>query len=144
MAPEKLSELITAHRKIIHKIAGLSVLSKVNRETFVTFDLEGSGRVHIPPDQIERLWNQDQQLHICGVCGERTHLACSDCQIDLHTTVYVCSKTGCRDKHERKCPAKLLEILRAVELQVELCASAACHEDGHKDCPGGRLRAVLG
>ena len=40
------------------KITGLSPLSKVDRNTFVTFDREDGGRVHIPPDQIMRLWNE--------------------------------------------------------------------------------------
>lgn len=44
-------------KKIIMQLSGTS---KVRDDMFVTFDLEGGGRVHIPPDQIARMWNQEQ------------------------------------------------------------------------------------
>ena len=58
--------------------------------------------------------------HICTVCkGDNEEwLACSDCRIDLQTTVYVCSSTTCRDEHEQVCPAKLIE--RIQELRYKL------------------------
>lgn len=40
---------------------------------------------------------------VCHVCGDQTLLACADCQINFHATVYVCRKPSCRDTHERKC-----------------------------------------
>jgi hypothetical protein len=36
----------------------------------------------------------------CHVCGDATDLCCSDCQISLALTVYVCRKPECRDRHE--------------------------------------------
>jgi hypothetical protein len=39
----------------------------------------------------------------CHICGAVTQLACSDCAINLGVTVYVCSRTECRDKHEERC-----------------------------------------
>lgn len=39
----------------------------------------------------------------CHVCGARTLLACSNCQINFSATVYVCKSPACRDEHERKC-----------------------------------------
>lgn len=42
----------------------------------------------------------------CHICGRETLLACSDCQIDLGATVYVCSSSTCRDSHEIKCPGR--------------------------------------
>ena len=44
----------------------------------------------------------------CTICGKPTELACSDCQIDLRTTVYVCSTYECRKEHEQKCSHELL------------------------------------
>jgi hypothetical protein len=43
----------------------------------------------------------------CHVCGEPTEIACADCRIDLGTSVFVCGKQECREKHEQKCPARL-------------------------------------
>lgn len=40
---------------------------------------------------------------VCHICGEQTLLACSDCQINLAATVYVCGKVDCRREHERRC-----------------------------------------
>lgn len=38
----------------------------------------------------------------CAVCGDLTVLACSDCAINSggRTSVHVCAKPECRDKHE--------------------------------------------
>jgi hypothetical protein len=41
----------------------------------------------------------------CVVCGDPTICACSDCQIDLQTTIHVCGKWNCQDEHEKKHPA---------------------------------------
>jgi len=51
-------------------------------------------------------------LHHCTVCGDETTLACSDCQIDLRTTVYVCAKTVCQRRHEEKCPHVLKPVVK--------------------------------
>lgn len=40
---------------------------------------------------------------VCHVCGVQTLYACSDCRINFNATVYVCTKSTCRDAHERKC-----------------------------------------
>lgn len=40
---------------------------------------------------------------VCHVCGDKTDLACSNCAINFLATVHVCSKSSCRDEHERKC-----------------------------------------
>lgn len=45
--------------------------------------------------------------NLCSVCNDATLYACSDCQIDLAATVYVCPKPACRDAHEPKCPFHL-------------------------------------
>ncbi len=37
----------------------------------------------------------------CHICGDMTEWACSDCTICFGTTVYVCTKTKCRDDHEQ-------------------------------------------
>jgi hypothetical protein len=39
----------------------------------------------------------------CHVCGDQTLLACSDCQINLAATVYVCGKRECRMRHDELC-----------------------------------------
>lgn len=44
---------------------------------------------------------------ICTVCAKPTNTACSDCQIDLATTVYVCNEKYCLDIHEKNCPSVL-------------------------------------
>lgn len=53
---------------------------------------------------------------LCTVCGDKTLWACSDCQIDLRTTVYVCEKPACRDEHEHKIGShwQLIQNSRAV------------------------------
>lgn len=56
----------------------------------------------------------------CHICGKQTLYACSDCQIDLGATVYVCSSSDCRDAHEKKCPERLREELRAALLSREV------------------------
>ena len=59
----------------------------------------------------------------CHICGAETQFACADCRIDLRSSVYVCSKTACRDEHERKCPAKLQAQL-AVEVREAVSVPA--------------------
>lgn len=39
----------------------------------------------------------------CHVCGGQTLFACSNCRLNFKAVVYVCSKSSCRDEHERKC-----------------------------------------
>lgn len=58
--------------------------------------------------------------HICTVCkGDNDErLACSDCRIDLQTTVYVCESTTCRDEHEQVCPAKLMERIQDLRYKL--------------------------
>lgn len=51
------------------------------------------------------------KINSCSVCGCATITACSDCQIVLRTTVYVCAKSICRDAHEKKCVAALQKAL---------------------------------
>ena len=46
----------------------------------------------------------------CHVCGDPTQMACSDCRIDLQTTVFVCSKKSCRDEHETKCRGTAVKV----------------------------------
>lgn len=55
----------------------------------------------------------------CTVCGQETELACSDCQIVLNTTVYVCKELRCRNAHDRKCPHKLKLLLEERQRQSE-------------------------
>ena len=59
--------------------------------------------------------------HKCHVCGTQTNLACSDCAIDLGVTVYVCSKTECRDQHERKCGHALRAELEQARQDLQKC-----------------------
>lgn len=42
-------------------------------------------------------------MKTCHVCGDATNLCCSDCAINFGASVYVCSKSSCRDEHEIKC-----------------------------------------
>lgn len=39
----------------------------------------------------------------CRVCGDHTFYACSNCQINLGATIYVCQRSECRNEHEKKC-----------------------------------------
>lgn len=55
----------------------------------------------------------------CTVCKDETSLACSDCQIDLHTTIFVCNKSSCRNTHEQKCPHQLEARLSAIQTQAQ-------------------------
>jgi hypothetical protein len=65
--------------------------------------------------------------HKCSVCGTPTGLACSDCRIDLQTTVYVCQSADCRDEHEKKCPHALEAELAALTEKMAACGHAkAC------------------
>lgn len=47
----------------------------------------------------------------CHVCKANTQWACSNCQIDLGATVYVCATTECRNAHERVCSFALRKRL---------------------------------
>lgn len=53
-----------------------------------------------------------QALRVCSICGTATEMACSDCQIDLQTTVYICGKQECRDAHDQKCLQSYKQTLR--------------------------------
>jgi len=46
-----------------------------------------------------------ERVTLCSVCKHPTSLACSDCRIDLQTTVYVCPT--CRRHHDEVCGARL-------------------------------------
>ncbi len=54
------------------------------------------------------------EQHKCSVCGKPTDMACSDCRIDLQTTVFVCAETPCLDEHEKTCPSCLRAELAKV------------------------------
>jgi hypothetical protein len=41
-------------------------------------------------------------IKACHICGKPTDMACSDCQINLRATVYVCPDSTCRDEHEKR------------------------------------------
>lgn len=56
-------------------------------------------------------------------CGRQTLYACSNCQIDLRVTVYVCPTSACRDAHEKKCPTELIK--RLTEERARLDAQEA-------------------
>ena len=76
------------------------------------------------------------QERVCAVCKHATDLACSDCQIDLATTVYVCATTACRTQHERTCPGALLRERTAIQqaISVEFAKKAYTDEDrAHED-----------
>ena len=57
---------------------------------------------------------------LCTICGAQTDMACSDCRIDFQSTIYVCSKNECRNEHEGKCSARLLEKLAKYEASHEV------------------------
>ena len=59
------------------------------------------------------------ESRVCSVCGNPTNLVCSDCVIDLHTEVFVCSTRSCRDQHEMKCPHVLLTRIVALVTAME-------------------------
>lgn len=63
-------------------------------------------------------------VRVCHICGGQTQLACSDCQINLAATVYVCSKGDCRRAHDRVCsgerqPAAALTPASPASAEVE-------------------------
>lgn len=60
------------------------------------------------------------KMGTCSICSIYTELACSDCQIDLRTTVYVCSKPSCRTEHDKKCPHVLMLKLEAQRAKSEM------------------------
>jgi len=48
-------------------------------------------------------------LKPCSVCAGDTLMACADCAIDAggEATVYVCTRSECRDQHEAKTHANV-------------------------------------
>ena len=56
---------------------------------------------------------------ICSVCKSVTDEACSDCRIDLSTTVYVCHARQCRNEHEKKCPGMLQQERAAIQQVIK-------------------------
>lgn len=81
--------------------------------------LDADGLIRAFIAEQERLRDQvelEQRLaRKCSVCADPTPMACSDCAIDLHTTVYVCSKSECRKAHDTVCPFVLRARLRSKE-----------------------------
>ena len=69
---------------------------------------------------------------VCSICSAKTNLACSNCRMDLNTTVYVCHAPKCRDAHEENCPYYLQADLRAENenafLQGAMAMRVACAE----------------
>lgn len=56
---------------------------------------------------------------VCHVCGDQTLFACSDCQINLKATVYVCGKIACRTTHDEVCSATAAAFtMKQIEHQV--------------------------
>lgn len=45
-------------------------------------------------------------IEICSVCGDVTEFGCVDCGIDTGTMTPVCTRTRCRDEHERRAGCK--------------------------------------
>ncbi len=87
---------------------------------------EGEIKVTNMADQILEQAKKDREslaeifgLRICSVCGNATDLACSDCRIDLRTTVYVCKSSECRSRHEEKCGQRIAAILANLSAQIE-------------------------
>lgn len=82
----------------------------------------------------------------CSVCRRGTIWACSDCQMDLRTTVHVCQSQECRDAHEKICPSLLQKRIAELEspspffvsdfevdeLALLLCQSENEHPDGEQ------------
>ena len=58
---DDLENLAKAAKNKRYIITGLSAKSKVTRKMFVVFDLEWGGSISIPPDQIMRMWNEEQR-----------------------------------------------------------------------------------
>ena len=40
----------------------------------------------------------------CSVCETQTLLCCSDCRVDLKSSIYVCGSLTCGKSHDKKCP----------------------------------------
>lgn len=74
---------------------------------------------------------------LCHVCKQPTLLACSDCRIDFATTIYVCGNSECRDRHERKCYARVMERLRARPLYERTCECGDFESDHQGGGPCG-------
>jgi hypothetical protein len=58
---------------------------------------------------------------LCHVCGTPSLFACSDCRIDFGVSIYVCPTKACRDAHEAKCPARVLDQLASVSAALSNC-----------------------
>ena len=72
-------------------------------------------------DQVARLTEE----RVCTICGTTTDIACSDCRIDLRTTVFVCTLRACQLAHETKCPGTLRQQLAAVEQERDEAMAGA-------------------
>lgn len=68
--------------------------------------------------QVKRCCTSCDSKQLCHVCGDQTQFACSDCRIDLGSSVYICSKKECRDAHESKCSYVLSERIAQSEASL--------------------------
>lgn len=111
-----------------------------------------SARPQLPPrptpigyEQEKRCCTVCDAKKRCSICNDATLYACSDCRIDLATTVYVCSKSSCRDLHELKCPHRLKAENES--LKAELTAMTEDRnlwQQAHdEDCPNRAMIETL-
>jgi hypothetical protein len=80
---------------------------------------------------------------VCHVCGEQTLWACSDCRINLGTTVYVCQKAKCRDEHEKKCGERLDERVKYLDGIVACYTRALMKIKAKQGDPAQIARAAI-
>lgn len=87
------------------------------------------------------------QEKVCSICSDATDMACADCRIDLNTTVYVCFKSECRDRHEQNCPKRLKESADQEMERVRACEHIAEGDEGWETlrnlCPSTAAVAAL-
>ena len=83
----------------------------------------------------------------CSVCKAATDMACADCRINLQTTVYVCPRSECRDRHESNCTQRLKEKADAEMERVKACEHIAEGDEGWEQltnlCPSTAAVATL-
>jgi hypothetical protein len=85
-------------RKAIAKARG-EILTEEDMEAAVRFG--NRAYATLVESQRRRLSSEVRALlRPCSVCNSPTPLACSDCRIDTEKSIFVCSKSECRDKHE--------------------------------------------
>lgn len=82
------------------------------------------------------LANMTDAKKACHVCGDQTLWSCSDCQINLSATIYVCSKRECREHHDWVCSvraeraeAELAEAKVALKNAVAVSVQGATYHD---------------